>query len=114
MGDIITLGEDCLMLFLANCHLNDMHSVLQRLFPLKLGDIFSHCLVWYTDEQITSQLYRFKIKQPIVWQNGMSLMPELTADTASLADTLPITETATVHSPVPFTLLDDIQVKKPS
>ncbi|MCS3431274.1 cellulose biosynthesis protein BcsE [Klebsiella sp. BIGb0407] len=114
MGDIITLGEDCLMLFLANCHLNDMHSVLQRLFPLKLGDIFSHCLVWYTDEQITSQLYRFKIKQPIVWQNGVSLMPELTADTASLADTLPITETATVHSPVPFTLLDDIQVKKPS
>jgi len=113
MGDIVTLGEDCLMLFLANCHLNDMHSVLQRLFPLKLGNIFSHCLVWYTDDQITSQLYRFKIKQPIVWQNDMSLMPELITEASSPAEAIPIADSATAHSPVPFTLLDDIQVKKP-
>jgi len=113
MGDIVTIGEDCLMLFLANCHLNDMHSVLQRLFPLKLSNIFSHCLVWYTDEQITAQLYRFKIKQPIVWQNDMSLMPELTVDTSSLTDIASVTNIATTHSAVPVTLLDDIQVKKP-
>lgn len=114
MGDIVTLGEDCLMLFLTNCHLNDMHSVLQRLFPLKLGNIFSHCLVWYTDAQITSQLYRFKIKQPIVWQNDMSLMPELTVTEPSPVDTNSPIDAAAVHTPVPFTLLDDIQVKKPS
>jgi len=114
MGDIITLGEDCLMLFLANCHLNDMHSVLQRIFPLKLGDIFSHCLVWYTDEQITSQLYRFKIKQPIVWQNDMSLMPELIVEAPELTDSTSAVDTTSAHSPVPFTLLNDIQVKKPS
>jgi len=113
MGDIVTLGEDCLMLFLPNCHLNDMHSVLQRLFPLKLSSIFSHCLVWYTDEQITAQLYRFKIKQPIVWQNDMNLMPELIVDTSSLAEIVPVTDTTVTHVPVPFTLLDDIQVKKP-
>lgn len=108
MGDIVTLGDDCLMLFLANCHLNDMHSVLQRLFPFKLGNIFSHCLVWYTDEQITSQLYRLKIKQPIVWQNDSNLMPELIGPTPSPADTTPITDTAIVHTPEPFILLDDI------
>lgn len=114
MGDIVTLGEDFLMLFLANCHLNDMHSVLQRIFPLKLGNIFSHCLVWYTDEQITSQLYRFKIKRPIIWQNGTSLVPELVANTPSLIETIPLRDTVVAHSPVPFTLLGDIQVKKPS
>lgn len=112
MGDIVTLGEDCLMLFLINCHLNDMSSVLQRLFPLQLSTLFSHCLVWYTDDQITSQLYRFKIMRPIVWQNDMSLMPELAAEAPTLADSAPITDIPTSHTPEPFTLLDDIQVKK--
>lgn len=114
MGDIVTLGEDCLMLFLANCHLNDMHAVLQRLFPLKLGSIFSHCLVWYTDEQITSQLSRFKLKLPIVWQNDSSMRPEWLEGASSTIEVLPRPSTATEHSAVPFTLLDDMQVKKPS
>lgn len=113
MGDIVTLGESSLMLFLAHCHINDMDSVLRRLFPLQLSNIFSHCLVWHTDIQITAQLDRLKSNHPIVWQNESSLMPAIIDGAPSFTDTAHLVETTATHSPTPVTLLDDFQVKKP-
>ncbi len=40
MGDIMTIGNNRLVLFLSFCRINDLDTALNHIFPLPTGDIF--------------------------------------------------------------------------
>ncbi|SQA98698.1 cellulose biosynthesis protein BcsE [Cedecea neteri] len=47
MGDIVTIGENRLMLFLSFCRINDLDTALNHIFPLPVNDIFTNRMVWF-------------------------------------------------------------------
>jgi hypothetical protein len=55
MGDIMTIGNNRLVLFLSFCRINDLDTALNHIFPLPTGDIFSNRMVWFEDKQ-TSEI----------------------------------------------------------
>ena len=56
MGDIMTIGNNRLVLFLSFCRINDLDTALNHIFPLPTGDIFSNRMVWFEDKQILSEI----------------------------------------------------------
>ncbi|XTZ38591.1 cellulose biosynthesis c-di-GMP-binding protein BcsE [Salmonella enterica] len=56
MGDIVTMGDNRLVLFLSFCRVNDLDIALNHIFPLPMSDIFSNRTVWFEDKQIAAEL----------------------------------------------------------
>ncbi|MEF3108211.1 cellulose biosynthesis protein BcsE [Raoultella sp. WB_B2P2-3] len=56
MGDIMTIGNNRLVLFLSFCRVNDLDTALNHIFPLPTGDIFSNRMIWFEDKQITAEI----------------------------------------------------------
>lgn len=59
-GDIMTIGDNRLVLFLTFCRINDLDTALNHIFPLPVGDIFSNRMVWFEDKQITAEILEMK------------------------------------------------------
>lgn len=119
IGDIVTVFDNSLLLFLSHCHINEMASVLPRLFPLKLSSVFIDCQVWHTDRHILTQLDNVENKSPITWQSVSSqqskiidAIPSVTENTPSVNESIPSENSAERHSAVPVTLLDTLQEHK--
>ncbi|ALR78548.1 cellulose biosynthesis c-di-GMP-binding protein BcsE [[Enterobacter] lignolyticus] len=55
-GDIMTIGNNRLVLFLTFCRVNDLDTALNHIFPLPTGDIFSNRMIWFEDKQITAEI----------------------------------------------------------
>lgn len=53
-GDLVTLADDRLYLFLSSCRFNDLETALKFIFRLPHDDIFIDRLVWHEDLQILS------------------------------------------------------------
>lgn len=60
LGDIMTIGDNRLVLFLTFCRINDLDTALNHIFPLPTGDIFSNRMIWFEDKQITAEIVQMK------------------------------------------------------
>lgn len=66
-GDIMTIGDNRLVLFLTFCRINDLDAALNNIFPLPTGDIFSNRMVWYDDKQILAEILDMRAVTPDNW-----------------------------------------------
>ncbi len=69
-GDLVTLVDDRLYLFLSSCRLNDLNTALKFIFRLPHDEIFSNRLVWHDDQQILSEMRQLRDRAPSVWQEA--------------------------------------------
>ena len=71
MGDIMTIGNNRLVLFLSFCRINDLDAALNHIFPLSTGDIFSNRKVWFEDKQITGEILLMRETVPEKWNTPL-------------------------------------------
>ncbi|MEC5343332.1 cellulose biosynthesis protein BcsE [Brenneria populi] len=55
-GDVATLSQGRLFLFLSTCRINELDTALKSIFPLPVNEIFSRRAVWSQDVQIFSEI----------------------------------------------------------
>lgn len=66
-GDIMTIGDNRLVLFLSFCRINDLDTALNHIFPLPTADIFSNRMIWFEDNLISAEIVQMKQLQPEQW-----------------------------------------------
>jgi cellulose biosynthesis protein BcsE len=96
-GDLVTTTASRLYLFLSNCRINDLDTVLGYIFRLPFTEAFTNRLVWTHDVQILSEVKQLKKQEP------QSVFPVAEMKVKQLSEPqrpLPITR----HKPVPITL----------
>lgn len=67
VGDIVTIGDNRLLMFLSFCRVNDLDTALNHIFPLPTADIFSNRTVWFEDNQIAAELMQMREVEPEKW-----------------------------------------------
>ncbi|MFJ5435029.1 cellulose biosynthesis protein BcsE [Pectobacterium sp. CHL-2024] len=55
-GDVVTIAQDRLFLFLSNCRLNELDIALKSIFRLPVDEAFSNRIVWSQDLQILAEV----------------------------------------------------------
>lgn len=78
MGDIVTIADQRLVLFLPFCRVNDLDKALNHIFPLPTGDIFSNRMIWFEDKQIASELLIMRDVKPELWTKPLQMAPKPT------------------------------------
>ncbi|MQP51132.1 BcsE family c-di-GMP-binding protein, partial [Escherichia coli] len=73
VGDIMTIGDNRLVLFLSFCRVNDLDTALNHIFPLPTGDIFSNRMVWFEDNQIAAELVQMRSVAPEHWAKPLAV-----------------------------------------
>lgn len=73
MGDIMTIGNNRLVLFLSFCRVNDLDTALNHIFPLPTGDIFSNRMIWFEDKQITAEIMQMRGILPENWNTPLPI-----------------------------------------
>lgn len=73
VGDIMTIGDNRLVLFLSFCRVNDLDTALNHIFPLPTGDIFSNRMVWFEDNQIAAELVQMRSVEPEKWAKPLAV-----------------------------------------
>lgn len=68
-GDLVTIINDRLYLFLSSCRFNDLDTALKSIFRLPHNEIFSNRLIWYEDLQILSEVRQIKGLIPTAWRD---------------------------------------------
>ncbi|UYU32096.1 cellulose biosynthesis protein BcsE [Siccibacter colletis] len=101
MGDIVTLGDGRLVLFLSFCRINDLDTALNHIFPLPVGDIFSNRKVWFEDSQIAAELVQMRNMNPEKWGKPLAGPGDISAVIRAQHD-----GHAWRRIPEPVTLLD--------
>lgn len=104
-GDVMTVAQNRLFLFLSTCRINDLDTALKFIFRLPVREAFSNWVVWYQDVDILSEINQLT-------QNLELAQFSVKRDLQAGAKT-PATTTATVEEtqaeqrrqPVPITLL---------
>ncbi len=76
-GDIVTISENRLTLFLSFCRINDLDTALRNIFPLPVGDIFSNRMVWYEDNQIAAEIMQMQALNPEKWAKPLAVPVEI-------------------------------------
>ncbi|BBR56899.1 cellulose biosynthesis protein BcsE [Klebsiella sp. WP4-W18-ESBL-05] len=76
MGDIVTIADRRLVMFLPFCRVNDLDTALNHIFPLPTGDIFSNRMIWFEDKQIASELLMMREVTPERWTQPLDLAPK--------------------------------------
>lgn len=67
-GDLVTLDDERMTLFLSSCRLNDLDVALRHIFPLPVDEVFSNRMVWYQDKQIIAEIHQMQQSRPPHWQ----------------------------------------------
>ncbi|AKP33750.1 cellulose biosynthesis protein BcsE [Yersinia aleksiciae] len=57
-GDVVTVANNRLLLFLSTCRVNDLDTALNHIFRLPVAEVFSNQLVWYQDQDIIYEINR--------------------------------------------------------
>lgn len=104
MGDIVTLGENRLVLFLSFCRITDLDTALSHIFPLPISELFSNRMVWHEDKQIAAEILQMSAMRPEQWAAPLEMTRKARETAALLADA-PKTHARQV--PTPITLLND-------
>ena len=73
MGDIMTIGNNRLVLFLSFCRINDLDTALHHILPLPTGDIFSNRMVWFEDKQIAAEIQLMRGLTPERWNTPLPM-----------------------------------------
>lgn len=76
MGDIVTIADRRLVLFLPFCRVNDLDKALNHIFPLPTGDIFSNRMIWFEDKQIAAELVNMRDVKPELWTKPLDIAPK--------------------------------------
>lgn len=76
-GDIMTIGDNRLVLFLSFCRINDLDTALNHIFPLPTGDIFSNRVVWFEDNQIAAEIMQMRAVKPEQWNKPLPLETDI-------------------------------------
>lgn len=71
-GDIVTIGDNRLLMFLSFCRVNDLDTALNHIFPLPTADIFSNRMVWFEDNQIAAELVLLREVGPEKWGSPLA------------------------------------------
>nr|WP_318383486.1 cellulose biosynthesis c-di-GMP-binding protein BcsE [uncultured Enterobacter sp.] len=74
VGDIMTIGDNRLVLFLSFCRVNDLDTALNHIFPLPIADIFSNRMVWFEDNQIAAELVQMRTVVPDNWGKPLPIV----------------------------------------
>ncbi|HEY1845807.1 MAG TPA: cellulose biosynthesis protein BcsE [Buttiauxella sp.] len=77
MGDIVTISDNRVTLFLSFCRINDLDTALNHIFPLPVGDIFSNRMVWYEDNQIAAEIVQMQAMNPEKWTKPLAVSVEI-------------------------------------
>ncbi|WP_276853217.1 cellulose biosynthesis c-di-GMP-binding protein BcsE [Enterobacter oligotrophicus] len=72
-GDIMTIGDNRLVLFLSFCRVNDLDTALNHIFPLPTGDIFSNRMIWFEDSLISAELVQMRALAPEQWAKPLPM-----------------------------------------
>lgn len=75
-GDIVSIGDNRLVLFLSFCRVNDLDTALNHIFPLPTADIFSNRMVWFEDNQIAAELVQMRTLTPDQWAKPLIVTSE--------------------------------------
>ncbi|CCO68087.1 TPA: cellulose biosynthesis protein BcsE [Yersinia enterocolitica] len=96
-GDVVTVSDNRLLLFLSTCRINDLDTALSHIFRLPVAEAFSNRLVWYQDQEIISEMNRM-MNTPEAWQS--------TGDKKTYKQEVDVPEQAerARRTPVPLTL----------
>lgn len=78
VGDIVTIADNRLVLFLPFCRVNDLDTALNHIFPLPTGDIFSNRMIWFEDKQISAELVIMRDVKPENWTKPLTIAPKPT------------------------------------
>lgn len=63
-GDLVTVLDDRLYLFLSSCRFNDLDTALTFIFSLPHEDLFTNRVLWFEDNQILSEINKIKRLMP--------------------------------------------------
>ena len=108
-GDIMTIGDNRLVLFLSFCRVNDLDTALNHIFPLPTGDIFSNRMIWFEDNLISAEIVQMQMLEPEQWGKPLLMA----------SDTKPVLNAthdghAWRRTPEPLRLLSDAQERASS
>lgn len=100
-GDLVTVLEDRVILFLSSCRYNDLDKALKFIFSLPHDELFANRIIWFEDNQILAEIGNIKKMTPMALQ---VLTP--VSDSVRPAETSPV---AAPDRPVPqpITLLPE-------
>jgi cellulose biosynthesis protein BcsE len=73
-GDLVTLINDRIYLFLSSCRFNDLDIALKSIFSLPHDELFSNRMVWFEDNQILSEAHKIRQLTPVA-QRDMPAQP---------------------------------------
>ncbi|MGY0160861.1 cellulose biosynthesis protein BcsE [Edwardsiella tarda] len=63
-GDLITLDQQRLVLFLAYCRPHELKTALRSIFPLAIAELFSSYRIWHQDGELLLELTRMRDQAP--------------------------------------------------
>jgi len=67
-GDLVTVLEDRVILFLSSCRYNDLDKALKFIFSLPHDELFANRIIWFEDEQILAEIGNIKKMTPVSLQ----------------------------------------------
>ena len=69
-GDLVSLVNDRIYLFLSSCRFNDLDIALKSIFSLPHDELFSNRMVWFEDNQILSEAHKIRQLTPLVQRDS--------------------------------------------
>lgn len=99
-GDLVTVLDDRVILFLSSCRYNDLNTALKFIFSLPHDELFANRMVWFEDNQILAEINNIKNLTPNAIQD---LTPELQPTPSPVAPA----DSRERQVPQPFTLLPE-------
>ncbi len=100
-GDLITIYQDRVYLFLSACRVNDLDTALRFIFRLPVDEVFVNRLVWHTDKQVLSEVSQLEHSTVSQWHpEEERIINQLTQQSESV-------EPEPRREPEPITLLLD-------
>ncbi|HFV9294284.1 TPA: BcsE family c-di-GMP-binding protein, partial [Serratia fonticola] len=107
-GDIMTVAQNRLFLFLSTCRINDLDTALKFVFRLPVSEAFSNRVVWHLDVDIIDKIRL--LRQHIEFSLPASKLQSAAATTTHAVETEHQTER---REPIPFTLMSLGQEEQP-
>lgn len=101
-GDLVTVLDDRVILFLSSCRYNDLDKALKFIFSLPHDELFANRLVWFEDNQILAEINNIKNLTPNAIQD---VAPTLQPATQPAAPA----EVPVRHAPQPINLLSEVK-----
>ncbi|AHG20396.1 cellulose biosynthesis protein BcsE [Chania multitudinisentens RB-25] len=100
-GDVMTVAQNRLFLFLSTCRINDLDTALKFIFRLPVSEAFSNWVVWHQDVDITIQIKRLAQNIELT-QSAIKHVKTAAKKTAVVFEE---EQTEERRQPIPFTLL---------